>query len=312
MELPPQYSSHIDAHRQARAFDEIAEGTYPDMHEVVPNAWLGNQRAAGLLFPYEDTAEARAQRLAALRARDVELIVCCCGEGKPWRVFEADGMQYVDAFLKDGSEEDVRASFSLLGSLVERATPLVRGVLARKKGFLVHCNSGIHRSASVMVALLQVIDPDKIAGAEAFRRVVARRSVAYPNMWPYLESTEWAAVVKKLRKPRILFLCVHNAGRSQMAAAYCRVLGKDACVVGSGGSDPADVVHAGVIDAMLDDGIDLKNEIPRILDSSQKWDAVITMVWQFFSCKFFRSRRCSRVVGRRARFFQARNARIGK
>ena len=57
--------------------------------------------------------------------------------------------------------------------------------------------------------------------------------------------------------PRIVFLCVHNAGRSQMAAAFARHFGGDRFEVFSGGSDPAAAVNTGVIAAMAEIGIDL-------------------------------------------------------
>jgi protein-tyrosine-phosphatase len=57
-------------------------------------------------------------------------------------------------------------------------------------------------------------------------------------------------------RPEVLFVCVHNAGRSQMAAAYLMTLGGDAVVVRSAGSAPADDVNPAVVEAMREVGID--------------------------------------------------------
>ena len=64
-------------------------------------------------------------------------------------------------------------------------------------------------------------------------------------------------------KPSVLFLCVHNAGRSQMAAGYMRHLGGDSVDVFSGGSEPADSVNQAAVAAMAEEGIDISQEIPQ-------------------------------------------------
>jgi len=81
------------------------------------------------------------------------------------------------------------------------------------------------------------------------------------------------------RKATILFVCVHNAGRSQMAAAFARRLGGDRVRVLSAGSAPGDRVHPGVVEAMREVGIDLASEVPRRLEASEalEADAVVTM-----------------------------------
>jgi len=63
--------------------------------------------------------------------------------------------------------------------------------------------------------------------------------------------------------PSILFLCVHNAGRSQMAAGWARKLGGERIDVFSGGSEPADHVHESVVAAMAEVGVDVSREIPQ-------------------------------------------------
>ncbi len=81
------------------------------------------------------------------------------------------------------------------------------------------------------------------------------------------------------RKPSVLFVCVHNAGRSQMAAAYLEHLSGGAVEVLSAGSAPADSVNPAVIEAMLEEGIDIRAEQPKILttEAVQTSDVVVTM-----------------------------------
>ena len=76
-----------------------------------------------------------------------------------------------------------------------------------------------------------------------------------------------------------MFVCVHNAGRSQMAAAYARELSGGRVEVRSAGSAPADSINPAVREAMLEEGIDLAGEQPKILttDAVQASDVVITM-----------------------------------
>jgi arsenate reductase len=80
-------------------------------------------------------------------------------------------------------------------------------------------------------------------------------------------------------KPSVLFVCIHNAGRSQMAAAYARHLSGGAVEVRSAGSAPADQVNPSAVAAMAEEGIDITAERPKILttDAVQISDVVITM-----------------------------------
>ena len=79
--------------------------------------------------------------------------------------------------------------------------------------------------------------------------------------------------------PSVLFVCVHNAGRSQMAAAYVAHLGAGAVEVRSAGSAPADTVNPAVVEAMLEEGIDIRAEVPTRLTTAdvEASDVVITM-----------------------------------
>ncbi|MFF3559492.1 arsenate reductase ArsC [Streptomyces sp. NPDC002574] len=79
--------------------------------------------------------------------------------------------------------------------------------------------------------------------------------------------------------PSVLFVCVHNAGRSQMAAAFLTHLAGGQVEVRSAGSAPADTVNPAVVDAMKEAGIDISAEVPKVLTSEavQSSDVVITM-----------------------------------
>ena len=80
-------------------------------------------------------------------------------------------------------------------------------------------------------------------------------------------------------KPTVLFVCVHNAGRSQMAAGFMRTLGADRVEVLSAGSAPKDSINPIAVKAMQEVGIDISNNTPKILtpEAVQESDAVITM-----------------------------------
>lgn len=80
-------------------------------------------------------------------------------------------------------------------------------------------------------------------------------------------------------KPTILFVCVHNAGRSQMAAGYMRSLSAGAVNVFSGGSEPGESINPVAVQAMAEDGIDITGTVPQLLRTEQVRDAdvVITM-----------------------------------
>jgi arsenate reductase len=80
-------------------------------------------------------------------------------------------------------------------------------------------------------------------------------------------------------RPEILFLCVHNAGRSQMAAAFARELGGGRVVVYSAGSDPGEVLNPAVVEAMKEVGLDISNESPKKLtdEMGRRADVIVTM-----------------------------------
>src|ERR1044072_6406665 len=79
--------------------------------------------------------------------------------------------------------------------------------------------------------------------------------------------------------PEVLFVCVHNAGRSQMAAGLLDQLSRGPVRVRTAGSDPADEINPVAVEAMAEVGVDLSNEFPKPLtdDAVRAADVVITM-----------------------------------
>ncbi|PPG51245.1 heat-shock protein HtpX [Rathayibacter sp. AY1E9] len=79
--------------------------------------------------------------------------------------------------------------------------------------------------------------------------------------------------------PTVLFVCIHNAGRSQMAAGYLRALSGGAVEVRSGGSEPGDSINPIAIEAMAEEGIDISQAVPQLMTAEQVQasDVVITM-----------------------------------
>ncbi|MGN8247423.1 arsenate reductase ArsC [Cellulomonas soli] len=81
------------------------------------------------------------------------------------------------------------------------------------------------------------------------------------------------------RKPSVLFVCVHNAGRSQMAAGFLTALSGGAVEVRSAGSMPAEMINPSAVEAMLEVGIDIRAEKPKVLttEAVKDSDVVVTM-----------------------------------
>ncbi len=79
--------------------------------------------------------------------------------------------------------------------------------------------------------------------------------------------------------PEILFLCVHNAGRSQMAAAFARQLAGPRAVIHSAGSAPGETLNPAVVTVMIEAGLDIRGEQPRKLtdEMARSADVIVTM-----------------------------------
>lgn len=80
-------------------------------------------------------------------------------------------------------------------------------------------------------------------------------------------------------KHTVLFVCIHNAGRSQMAAGYLQELSRGAVEVRSGGSEPGDQINPIAIQAMAEEGIDISQALPQLMTTErvEDSDVVITM-----------------------------------
>jgi arsenate reductase len=93
-------------------------------------------------------------------------------------------------------------------------------------------------------------------------------------------------------KPTVLFVCVHNAGRSQMAAGYLQHLAGDRITVLSAGSEPGDRINPVAVQAMAEEGIDISTATPKVLttEAVQESDVVITMGCGD-ACPFFPGKR---------------------
>ena len=82
-----------------------------------------------------------------------------------------------------------------------------------------------------------------------------------------------------MSKPSVLFVCVHNAGRSQMAAGWLRHLAGDAIEVRSAGSEPKDQINPVAVEAMREVGIDITGAVPQRLEfeTAKSSDVIVTM-----------------------------------
>ncbi|MEV2237160.1 arsenate reductase ArsC [Micromonospora sp. NPDC049891] len=80
-------------------------------------------------------------------------------------------------------------------------------------------------------------------------------------------------------KPSVLFVCVHNAGRSQMAAGWLRHLAGDTVEVRSAGSAPAEAINPAAVEAMREVGIDITDQTPKLLEyaTAESSDVIVTM-----------------------------------
>ena len=94
------------------------------------------------------------------------------------------------------------------------------------------------------------------------------------------------------KQPTVLFVCVHNAGRSQMAAGYLKHLAGDRVQILSAGSIPAESINPIAIAAMLEEGIDISDAQPKLLtdETVELSDVVITMGCGD-ACKFYPGKR---------------------
>ena len=99
--------------------------------------------------------------------------------------------------------------------------------------------------------------------------------------WPSLRSSSSSSndpQTVSADKPEVLFLCVHNAGRSQMAAAFLRQIGLGRVTVHSAGSEPAEALNPAVVAALAEAGLDISAERPKLLVEEMATDAADVIV----------------------------------
>lgn len=95
-----------------------------------------------------------------------------------------------------------------------------------------------------------------------------------------------------MSKPTVLFVCIHNAGRSQMAAGYLRHLGADRVEVLSAGSAPGKSINPIAVQAMAEEGIDISAEQPKVLtDGAVRVSDVVITMGCGDTCPFFPGKR---------------------
>ena len=158
-----------------------------------------------------------------------------------------------------------------------------------------HTDLSIDQRLALRTAAAQLLqDFDGVFGAETIERFLhssydqfAGRAKV-PNFLPLLAERFARQRLRALAKvegkssdgkPIVLFLCTHNAGRSQMALGFFTHLAQDAAVAWSGGSEPGDEINAAAIAAMAERGIDISGEYPKPWTDEivQAADVIVTM-----------------------------------
>jgi hypothetical protein len=140
---------------------------FPPMHEIVPNVWLGTQRAAGIIMPFEARdphlgPRLKADYLTRLRSHNITTIICC-SENDPTRArpYVNEGITYHHKELMDGGlyrcdEKEFKAANDEFATFFATAFKLMREALSNGGAVLVHCNSGANRSSSVVCGYLML------------------------------------------------------------------------------------------------------------------------------------------------------------
>lgn len=157
--------------------------------------------------------------------------------------------------------DDLDPMSSALESIIERLADRYRGVFSEQT-----CARAVYESSDRLISQATLIPPFMPTLIERFAKDQLRAAAQVEGL-----------IVKKL--PEVLFVCVHNAGRSQMAAALAHQLGAGRIQVRSAGSQPTDQIYPVVIEAMSEKGLDVSQEFPKPLTDIvvQAADFVITM-----------------------------------
>lgn len=178
---------------------------------------------------------------------------------------------------------DVRSAKDRAKSSVPDSVHIPLAELRRRSGeldpalpTLTYCNKGVTGNAGQNVLRnLGFADVANLSGGNQNYQLNLRPN-HLENRMPETSTPDTAP---PSAKPSALFVCVHNAGRSQMAAGFLRALSDGAVEVRSAGSMPADQINPMAVEAMLEVGIDIRDEKPKILtnEAVEASDAVITM-----------------------------------
>ena len=178
---------------------------------------------------------------------------------------------------------DVRSAKDRAKSSVPDSVHIPLAELRRRSGELdpalptvTYCNKGVTGNAGQNVLRnLGFADVANLSGGNQNYQLNLRPN-HLENRMPETSTPDTAP---PSAKPSALFVCVHNAGRSQMAAGFLRTLSDGAVEVRSAGSMPADQINPMAVEAMLEVGIDIRDEKPKILtnEAVEASDAVITM-----------------------------------
>lgn len=178
---------------------------------------------------------------------------------------------------------DVRSAKDRARSSVPDSVHIPLAELRRRSGeldpalpTLTYCNKGVTGNAGQNVLRnLGFADVANLSGGNQNYQLNLRPN-HLENRMPESSTPDTAP---PSAKPSALFVCVHNAGRSQMAAGFLRALSDGAVEVRSAGSMPADQINPMAVEAMLEVGIDIRDEKPKILtdEAVVASDAVITM-----------------------------------
>jgi len=191
----PEVFLQLPQHQQRmqEAFMDI--GTFPAMHEIVSNVWLGNQTAAGILMPYQevDVAEAsglRASTLKELRQRRISHIICCSEEDTTAaQPFRNEGIVYHSELLLDGGllkcdADELAKANAQFAAFFAKSMDLMRTALEAGGAVLVHCNSGANRSSSVVAGYMMLTQGKRFD--EVMPIIFEKRPIVCPRYWQWL------------------------------------------------------------------------------------------------------------------------------
>lgn len=154
------------------AFDLMVEGKMPSFHEIVPGLFLGDQTAAGIVPPFERTAEGQAATRRTLKDRGIDHIVVCADGSEAY----SGDVTYHHVPLGDVSSAK---NENVLVESLPKTIRFIDAVVGAGGGCLVHCNAGISRSASVVCAYL--MRSRLVRFEDAYLLVVSKRPIASPG-----------------------------------------------------------------------------------------------------------------------------------